>query len=670
MTRPTLALVGLRGFAGVHLTSLRRRHDDGEIRLVGVVDPAGPVPEVPADVPWFASLGELLGTVVPQTTVVSTPIPTHLPLARQALLAGSDVYLEKPPVAGLDEYDDLREVARRTGRSVQVGFQNLGSPSVARVRELAASGAVGDVRQVDVLGPWSRRPSYYARAAWAGRRLLAGVRTADGVVTNPLAHGVNTALRLAGIERRDQVAAVHTELYRVHDIECDDTAYVRVEPVHGPAVAVALTLAAPEQVEPMVGVRGEAGSITLAYTVDRVELRRGDDVEVEQHPRTDLVAELVEHGRDPSVPLSSPLGASEAFMVVLEAVQRAPVHPVDQRYVQWGDGEDAAPVLADVVAWCRRALDEGGFLAAGAPWADPAAVTRWRPSRPLAVVELDGAVLAVQGDGGDVALVDGPRPFLHPVRTRSGVRVSDDHAPDHVWHHGISTALQHVGTGDGPTTSFWGGGTYGSEDGYQERDDHGRIEHRGFLEQGADSWVEELEWVGRDGRPLLRERRRVSWAAAGADAWVFGWHSTLTPLVERLELGSPGSHSRVGGGYGGLSWRLPTSVGVDVRTPTASGEDTVHGSTAPWLAWSASVPGGEVTVALAGADATTAADPWFVRVTGYPGIGSALAWDRAVVTTPADPVRRSFRGLVADGRLDDATVAALLAPPGTDQPPA
>ncbi|WP_197429651.1 DUF6807 family protein [Auraticoccus cholistanensis] len=660
MSVPTLALVGLRGYGGVHLGVLRRRHAAGELRLVGAVDPAGPVPELPEGVPCVDTLPELLATVVPDVTVIASPIPTHLPFARLALEAGSDVYLEKPPVAGLDEYDDLVEVVRRSGRSLQVGFQNLGSPAVPRVQELVAGGAVGEVEQVSGLGLWNRRPSYYARAAWAGRRMLDGRRTADGVVTNPLAHAANTALRLAGIQRRDQIAGVDTELYRVHDIDCDDTAWVRVQPVEGPPVCLAFTLAAGEQQEPTVSVRGTTGTVSLAYTADRIEVARGQQVEQEQHGREDLVVDLIRHHQDPGHPLLSSLAATEAFMVVLEAVQRAPVTPVDPAHVAWSDEEDPSPHLADVEEWCARALAHGGgFAAAGAPWASPEAVTRWRPSQPLAAVELDGAVVAVEGDGGDVAAENGPRPFLHPLRTRRGVRVTDDHPFDHVWHHGLSVALQHVAG-----TNFWGGRTYLPEGGYQWRDDHGRIVHRGFTERTADSWTEELEWIARSGDPVLSERRRLRWWSADPRAWAFELEFTLTPSgTDAVELGSPGSHGREGGGYGGLTWRLPRSTDVHLRTAAATGEEAVHGSVAPWVAWSGTVEGGDVTLALAGADETTAADPWFVRVRDYPALGSSLAWSSPAVTSREQPLTRRFTALVADGRLDDDEVVGLLTPP-------
>mgnify|MGYP006146785241 CR=1 FL=1 len=54
--------------------------------------------------------------------------------------------------------------------------------------------------------------------AWAGVAGLAGLAgvadVVDGVVTNPLAHAVMTALHLAGARTREDVAELSTELYR------------------------------------------------------------------------------------------------------------------------------------------------------------------------------------------------------------------------------------------------------------------------------------------------------------------------------------------------------------------------------------------------------------------------------------------------------------------------
>ena len=69
--------------------------------------------------------------------------------------------------------------------------------------------------------------------------------------------------------------------------------------------------------------------------------------------------------------------------------------------------------------------------------------------------------------------------------------------------------------------------------------------------------------------------------------------------------------------------------------------------------------GAPFTLVFAPADAATRADPWFVRVTDYPGVGSQLAGRSPVVLVPGAALTRGLRTLVADGTLDDAAVGML-----------
>ncbi len=113
-----------------------------------------------------------------------------------------------------------------------------------------------------------------------------------------------------------------------------------------------------------------------------------------------------------------------------------------------------------------------------------------------------------------------------------------------------------------------------------------------------------------------------------------------------VRLGGPGSNGRVGAGYGGFTWRFPPCSDVTVRTATASGEDAVHGSVAPWIEWTAAFEGAAATVRI---EAQGHEDPWFVRVAEYPAIGSALAWRTPALVRPGIPLVRSFRATISDG---------------------
>ena len=57
--------------------------------------------------------------------------------------------------------------------------------------------------------------------------------------------------------------------------------------------------------------------------------------------------------------------------------------------------------------------------------------------------------------------------------------------------------------------NFWGGPTYLRDRGYTARDDHGRIEHSGFVARHPDGFDEQLRWLGPGREPVFAEHRRV-----------------------------------------------------------------------------------------------------------------------------------------------------------------
>src|SRR5215216_2039376 len=336
-----LVLVGVRGFGQVHAERIARLSDQGLVELVAAVDPGVVLdPPIVYGVDLYADLAEALSVVGPvDVVVIAAPLGEHFRLATIALDAGADVYLEKPPVASLEDFGSLLQAQEKAGRVVQVGFQSLGSRAVEMLREDAFH--IGPVVRVSAVGAWSRTVGYWTRSSWAGRRSLAGKPVVDGVVTNPLAHAVVTALAIAGCRRLDDVESVDTDLYRANAIDADDTSVVRVRTADGLTVTCALSLSAQVQREPLIYVEGKHGRATFGYTEDRVQIDAGGDERTEVTGRVDLVENLLAHRRD-GTPLLVPLVNTGAFMRVLAAVAAAdePVR-VDPRSITWeGEGPD------------------------------------------------------------------------------------------------------------------------------------------------------------------------------------------------------------------------------------------------------------------------------------------------------------------------------------------
>src|SRR5260221_7257325 len=80
--------------------------------------------------------------------VIATPVHTHYPLARQALLAGKHVLVEKPFVTEVEQAEELIALARREGRVLMAGHTFEYTAAVNRIRAMVAEAALGDVLYV------------------------------------------------------------------------------------------------------------------------------------------------------------------------------------------------------------------------------------------------------------------------------------------------------------------------------------------------------------------------------------------------------------------------------------------------------------------------------------------------------------------------------------------
>ncbi|MFC7720022.1 Gfo/Idh/MocA family protein [Nonomuraea recticatena] len=201
MTRVVLA--GAYGHGRSHLDNLRRLTARGLVELAGICDvrPVEAAALHGLGAPEQAGPGNLAALVKgtgAEITILCTPINTHADLAVTALRAGSHVLLEKPPAASLADFERIVSAQRESGLGCQVGFQSLGSSAVPALRELIASGELGDIHGIGVAGAWERPSDYFTRSPWSGRRRLNGQDVVDGALTNPFAHATATALAVAG----------------------------------------------------------------------------------------------------------------------------------------------------------------------------------------------------------------------------------------------------------------------------------------------------------------------------------------------------------------------------------------------------------------------------------------------------------------------------------------
>jgi len=125
--------------AGHHLQALRRVATAHVI--VGVHDLKGAAAQAfarRAGARAYATVAALLEDAQPELVHICTPAGSHFEPARQALLAGAHVYVEKPFVETPEEAETLFKLARERGLLICAGHQLVRDPSFRRLMRDAA----------------------------------------------------------------------------------------------------------------------------------------------------------------------------------------------------------------------------------------------------------------------------------------------------------------------------------------------------------------------------------------------------------------------------------------------------------------------------------------------------------------------------------------------------
>jgi predicted dehydrogenase len=94
---------------------------------------------------WTTRFEDLLEDPRLEAIAIATDVPTHYPLAKQALEAGKHVFVEKPPAMRGAEIEELVAIAEKQDLVLMPGHLLLYHPGVLKVKTLIDDGSLGDV---------------------------------------------------------------------------------------------------------------------------------------------------------------------------------------------------------------------------------------------------------------------------------------------------------------------------------------------------------------------------------------------------------------------------------------------------------------------------------------------------------------------------------------------
>jgi predicted dehydrogenase len=130
-----------------------------------------------------AELDELLADDSLDAVVVATDVPSHAELALRALEAGKHCFVEKPLAQSVTEAERVLDAAADARRVLMVGHLLEYHPGVEKLKELADSGDLGELRYL-----------------YSNRLNLGKLRADENALWSLGAHDVSVLLRLADEE--------------------------------------------------------------------------------------------------------------------------------------------------------------------------------------------------------------------------------------------------------------------------------------------------------------------------------------------------------------------------------------------------------------------------------------------------------------------------------------
>ncbi len=268
--KPRIALVGLGMAVTPHARGLVDLVNDGKADVVAAFAPSAERrARFAREFPFQAAddLNAIFADASIDAVGILTPPNTHLDLVRRAAVAGKHILLEKPLEISTARSEELVRVAEDAGVTMAVMLQHRFRPAGERLREILASGALGDIVNCSTSIRLWRPQSYYDEP---GRGTKA--RDGGGVLLTQGIHTLDLMLSLAGPILE---VAGFAQTSPVHRMETEDMVAAAVRFANGAIGVIEATTAAYPGFAERIDIAGTKGSASLAGTSLGVTLLDG-----------------------------------------------------------------------------------------------------------------------------------------------------------------------------------------------------------------------------------------------------------------------------------------------------------------------------------------------------------------------------------------------------------
>lgn len=225
-----VAVIGIGNMGAAHARTLAAGEVPGA-ELVAVCDVREEMgswvtSNLPSTVTYWQDAEQMMSSGTVDAVIVATPHYDHPEQAIQAFRHGLHVMIEKPAGVYTKQVREMNEAAEASGKVFSIMYNQRTNPLYIKLRDLIASGELGEVRRTNwIITNWYRSQSYYDsggwRATWAGE--------GGGVLINQDPHQLDLWQWTIGMMPVRMRAFCSFGKYRNIEVEDDVTAYVEYE---------------------------------------------------------------------------------------------------------------------------------------------------------------------------------------------------------------------------------------------------------------------------------------------------------------------------------------------------------------------------------------------------------------------------------------------------------
>lgn len=252
---------------------------------------------------------------------------------------------------------------------------------------------------------------------------------------------------------------------------------------------------------------------------------------------------------------------------------------------------------------------------------------------------------------------DREKPFIHPLRTPSGVRLTAFEPWDHQWHRGMWYSWQYIND-----VNYWE-----ERQGVPEGIGAGRIRFRGPEEVSLSPRGAEVrthyEYIDPSGTDVLDSVRTLHFHIPKNDHYFIDWKLSWNAKTDLTIRRTPEDW----GGYSGLSVRLARTLG-QFRLLNSNGQtgDATQHQPAKWVDISGRADGGwDLAGGLAifeHPENLRAPNPWKTFAQdGFAFINPSLVMEKPIQIETGGGFTLNYRVLVHDGVMEREAIEDLYA---------